>query len=271
MRDIVKSGVKKRKTRSDAGKPKQINIVTAKCLRNLVYEEYKQNVIPTIDIIYTKLIAMGRSCPKTTLRRRLKKLGFKYKIVDKRVAIMESKRIVHWRLDYLEKIQEYRDQQRTIYYLDETWYDTHDTASKGWTDGSRRCQLKDIPPNKGSQMIIVHCGSANGWVPNGLMLCGKKIEKCSIDYHQNMNSTIFEEWFKNTLLPNITPGSVIVMDNASYHSRLLKKIPNSSSSKQELKDFLSDNDLYFEDNYNKKQLLEVHFSKKFLKVDFRTT
>ncbi|XP_072398350.1 uncharacterized protein [Diabrotica undecimpunctata] len=80
-----------------------------------------------------------------------------------------------------------------------------------------------------------------------------------------MNSTIFEEWFKNTLLPNITSGSVTVIDNDSYHSRLHKRIPNSSSSKQELKDFLSENDLYFEDNYNKKQLLEVFRTKTYKK------
>ncbi|XP_072377601.1 uncharacterized protein [Diabrotica undecimpunctata] len=86
-----------------------------------------------------------------------------------------------------------------------------------------------------------------------------------------MNSTIFKEWFKNTLLPNITPGSVIVMDNASYHSRLLNKIPNSSSSKQELKDFLSENDLYFEDKYNKKQLLEVLRTKTYKKQYIQDT
>ena len=48
------------------------------------------------------------------------------------------------------------------------------------------------------------------------------------DYHNQINSAVFEEWFKYQLLPNIPPNCVIVMDNASYHSRQLEKIPSSS-------------------------------------------
>jgi hypothetical protein len=44
---------------------------------------------------------------------------------------MESRRIVNWRRSFLEKIQIYRTENRPIYYLDKTWYHTHDTAKKG--------------------------------------------------------------------------------------------------------------------------------------------
>lgn len=257
MCQLVRQGNKKRRRRSDVGKLKEIDPAVAKHLRNVVYEKYKNNEIPTIDTIRNTLIESGKTYTSTTLKRWLKKLGFKFKIVDKRVAIMESTRIVRWRLDYLDKIKIYREHSRPIYYLDETWYDTHDSAKKGWTDGTTKCQLKGVPPNRGSRLIILHCGSADGWVTNGLKLCGKKIQDCNVDYHKNMESQIFEEWFEHTLIPNLKPSSVIVMDNASYHSRQSIKIPNASSSKEEIKNYLVCHDLYFEESYTKTELLEV--------------
>ncbi|KAJ8954407.1 hypothetical protein NQ318_011081 [Aromia moschata] len=40
------------------------------------------------------------------------------------------------------------------------------------------------------------------------------------------------------LLPNIPPKSVIVMDNAPYHSRILNKIPNITTKKEDILKFM---------------------------------
>jgi len=216
---IVRTGVRERKTRKDAGKSKELGIDTAKLLRGIVYNKYQNNEVPTIEMIHKTLSEMEKPYSETTLRRYLKKLGFKFRVINKRASVMESRRIVNWRIEYLEKIQKFREDSRHIYYLDETWYDTHDTAKKGWSDESSRCQLKDAAPNRGSRMIISHCGSKDGWVKDGLKLCGKKIEDCNVDYHKNMQSNIFEKWFEEDILPNLKPNSVIVMDNAPYHSK----------------------------------------------------
>jgi hypothetical protein len=63
------------------------------------------------------------------------------------------------------------------------------------------------------------------------------------------------------------PNGVIVLDNASYHSRQSDKIPNTGSLKIEIQDFLMKHDLYYEDGYTKKQLLEVLRTKSFEKHD----
>jgi putative transposase len=34
-----------------------------------------------------------------------------------------------------------------------------------------------------------------------------------------MDSQLFEFWFENSLLPELTPGCAIVMDNASFHRK----------------------------------------------------
>ena len=60
-----------------------------------------------------------------------------------------------------------------------------------------------------------------------------------------MTSEHFEEWFNDTLIPQLEPNSIIVMDNASYHSRSLQKIPTKSSTKQEMKDWLTSNRMQF--------------------------
>ena len=60
-----------------------------------------------------------------------------------------------------------------------------------------------------------------------------------------MNGEIFENWFKNTLMQNLSPNerSVIIIDNASYHSRLKVKVPSMANKKEEIITFMQDNNL----------------------------
>jgi len=43
-----------------------------------------------------------------------------------------------------------------------------------------------------------------------------------------MNGDNFQEWFES-IIPRLDPNSVIVMDNAPYHSLRSEKIPTTSS------------------------------------------
>ncbi|XP_050514129.1 uncharacterized protein LOC126889663 [Diabrotica virgifera virgifera] len=154
--------------------------------------------------------------------------------------------------------------KRNIVYLDETWYDTHDTVKKSWTNNNKKC-FNSVPPNKGKRIIILHCGGENGWIDDALLLSAKQIKDASLDYHDDMESSIFESWFERSLLPKLPPHSVIVMDNASYHSRLMKRIPNNSWNKLQIQEFLFTENLYFEASYTKQQLLEVVHSRQYEK------
>jgi len=80
----------------------------------------------------------------------------------------------------------------------------------------------NIPINPGQRYIILHVGSVNGFLDNcELVFRGKNLNK---DYHTEMNSIVFEDWVENKLLSNLPQNSIVVMDNASYHSRILGKI-----------------------------------------------
>ncbi len=60
-------------------------------------------------------------------------------------------------------------------------------------------------------------------------MCGNSIIS-PLQYSCNTDSTLFEFWFKNHLLPSIPDNSVIVLDNASFHnkSRLSTLISHSN-------------------------------------------
>lgn len=255
-----------RKTRIDFQKSK-IDYADEDMIRRKVYEMYVDQIVPTLDSLQKRLQndECGIDCSRTSLWRCLNRIGFKHKKIDKKNVIMESPRIRQWRSKYLTEIRKYRRENRSIIYLDETWYDTHDTVSKGWVDQSDKCRTR-APSNRGKRITILHAGSENGWVPNALLLSAKNIADSSLDYHEDTTGELFENWFQHQLLPNIPANSIIVMDNAKYHSRECNKVPSGSSSKQEIKEFLYDKDIYFEEHYTKKQLLEVLKSYNFEKT-----
>ena len=72
-----------------------------------------------------------------------------------------------------------------------------------------------------------------------------------------MNHQTFEEWFIDTLLPKIAPNSLIVMDNASYHSRKKELTPTKSWTKGKLMEWLSSKGVTYPDKCLKRELWEI--------------
>ena len=86
---------------------------------------------------------------------------------------------------------------------------------------------------------------------------GKYFKKATGDYHDEMTSEHFEEWFHDSLMPNIPPNSLIVMDNAPYHSRRLEPVPTMSSRKQVMQDWLTQHGIEFPENALKRELYSL--------------
>ena len=95
VQKIVRSDVTPRKVRCDAGVCRALDEVRdADLIRRAVYDFYEKKVLPTISVLYNKLKKDNTiDCSGSMLRIFLKKIGFKYKKVDKRVVIMESERL----------------------------------------------------------------------------------------------------------------------------------------------------------------------------------
>ena len=100
----------------------------------------------------------------------------------------------------------------------------------GWTDGTSKGTLS-TPLGKGGRLILLHAGGYEGFVENGMLIFQSKKTG---DYHEEMDSERFEKWFSEQLLPKLPTNSIIVMDNAPYHSRQLNRAPTSATKKADI-------------------------------------
>ena len=166
----------------------------------------------------------------------------------------------------MRRLRRNRREGRPVIYLDETWTNARDGVEKMWVEDDPRaiggtkggiCK----PSGKGSRLIILHAGSENGWI-NGADLVFKS-KKATGDYHDEMTSEHFEQWFHDSLMPNIPANSLIVMDNAPYHSRRLEPVPTMSSRKQIMQDWLTARGIEFPENALKWELYTLIKMSKF--------
>lgn len=125
-----------------------------------------------------------------------------------------------------------------------------DTFRKGLTTGLR------VPSGKGCRLIVLHAGSEKGFV-DGACLIFRASKSASTDYHSEMDGPRFEKWFAEQLLPNIEPRSVIVMDNAPYHSVRTEKLPSTSWRKADIQSWLTAKTIPWCDDQLKPELLRL--------------
>lgn len=96
-------------------------------------------------------------------------------------------------------------------------------------------------------------GSSTGFVDGGELIF--QANKSDGDYHSEMDAHNFEKWFK-TILPKLDKDSVVVMDNASYHSRRKDKVPTTATKKAEIQKWLKEKNIDFGEKDIKVQLLQ---------------
>ena len=140
-----------------------------------------------------------------------------------------------------------------LLYTDETWVNTHHTKDYIWVDSDGKGGWK-VPSGKGQRLIVAHAGGVEGWVEGADLVFKSKTNLA--DYHDEMNNQHVMEWLTQQLLPNVPPNSVIVLDNATYHSKLKDKPPTTANKRDEIKDWLRLHGIHFEDHEIKRTLLE---------------
>lgn len=79
----------------------------------------------------------------------------------------------------------------------------------------------------------------------------------SKDYHGEMNKDNFVTWFQNQLIGNLSEPSLIILDNAPYHSMLKNKPPNGSWKKQDIQNWLTEQKIEFHTTMFKTELLQL--------------
>lgn len=225
-------------------------------LRRLVFSFYDRGEFPSVKKIRSGLQEkIDYRGSETSTRGLLKQVGFSYKKSrDGRRFLLEKSDIVAARIKFLRTMNQLRssNDSRPIYYLDETWVNENHSRKYIWQDTTESGGLK-VPPGKGNRLIVCHVGSATqGFVKECKWVFRSKTT--SSDYHDEMNSTSFKEWFID-FLNVLEEGSIIVMDNAPYHSVLAEKIPNTSWRKADIQNWLLKKSITFENCETKPELL----------------
>ena len=95
-----------------------------------------------------------------------------------------------------------------------------------------------VPTGSGKSLIVNHLGLEDGFL-NGCEECFVGA-KDSADYHKEMNSSHFERWWEDSVLMRLPTKSVVVIDNASYHSRQTEesRAPTTNWRKAQIQDWL---------------------------------
>ncbi|KAJ3639915.1 hypothetical protein Zmor_003243 [Zophobas morio] len=77
-----------------------------------------------------------------------------------------------------------------------------------------------------------------------------------------MNQEIFEKWFREQLIPSLREPTLIVIDNASDHSRLEEKIPRKSWTKTKMIAYLIKNGTDYPPKAMEDQIWEILANKQ---------
>ncbi|XP_050508988.1 uncharacterized protein LOC126886178 [Diabrotica virgifera virgifera] len=226
-------------------------------IKNIIYNMYKAKEHVTISAVLQK-IKDKELCDisLTSLWRVLKHLGFRYKKTNNRQVLCELSNVVSKRWHFLRKFMNNKtsDSPRQVVFLDETWIFAKGNMSKSsWQDGTTKCYSSNRSSN-GKRYIILHAGNDEGFIPDASLIFSST--KNTGDYHGNMDANIFEEWFEENLLKKLERPSIIVLDNASYHSRVEERFPSSSWTKEEIQLWLTEKKIYHSDIFLKVDLLQ---------------
>lgn len=234
-------------------------------IRRKVHDYFFCNECPTLKQLLTD-VNNDDSLPtisRATIHRLLRDLGFRFEKRARNSLLIERDDIISWRHKYLRKIRSFRRENRSIYYLDETWCNASQCLNNVWQDktiqSTRDAFMKGLstgvknPSGAGERLIILHAGSINGFV-NGVGRVFKS--KKTIDYHEEMNGDYFEKWFKE-FLPKLNPNSVIVLDNAPYHSVKEEKLPTKSWTKSDIQAWLNAKCIDWQPDMLKSELMEI--------------
>lgn len=115
---------------------------------------------------------------------------------------MYSERDEEQRQQFIEDVSGLNPQK--IIYLDESGFDTHEKSKYGWGKIGERV----FDEKKGSKGKRINMIAALSW--------DKKIFAPLI-FEGSCDTGIFNDYISGTLLPALDPGSVVVLDNASFH------------------------------------------------------
>ncbi|XP_068227733.1 uncharacterized protein [Palaemon carinicauda] len=194
--------------------------------------------------------------------RLLHSMEFKYKTSQRKMYVRkESLEIVCRRITALRDLRRQREEGRVVVYVDEAWFTTRMAHNREWADTTQDITSPtyshQVPPGEGERFVVVAAGTNEGFI-DGAYLC--YLAKTNQgDYHGEMNAKLFKQWLTTQLLPSLPEPSVLVLDNAPYHSTLLEesRCPTSATKKADLVRWVQQRRISFRPSATRSELLLI--------------
>ncbi|XP_068243813.1 uncharacterized protein [Palaemon carinicauda] len=116
---------------------------------------------------------------------------------------------------------------------------------------------RQVPPGEGECFVVVAAGTNEGFIDGSYLCYLAKTNRG--DYHGEMNAKLFKQWLMTQLLPSLPEPSVLVLDNAPYHSKLLEESqsPTSATKKADLVRWLEQRRISFRPFATRSELLLI--------------
>ncbi|MPC59657.1 hypothetical protein E2C01_053681 [Portunus trituberculatus] len=134
--------------------------------------------------------------------------------------------------------RKHQEEGRLVVYVDETWFTIRMHHSKEWVDTTQLNTSvifsRQVPPGEGERYVVVAGGTEEGFIDESFLYYPAK--NTTADYHGGMNSTLFIRWLISQVLPALAEPSVLVLENAPYHSQLIEetRCPTTATRKAEI-------------------------------------
>lgn len=224
-------------------------------VREVIYQMYEKKEDITLKSLQRNLREKQLLEASTgSLSILLKEIGFKFKKSCNRRALCEMKDVRMKRVFFLRKFMNNKTSPnpKKCVFLDETWIFARGANKRTWQDDSVK-SVKNTN-SEGKRFMILHAGNEDGFISESGLIFSTKSK--SADYHDNMNSENFEKWFME-LLPKLEEPSIIVLDNAPYHSRVSEQHPTSRWKKNELQEWLRLKNIEFDKTSTHVELLSL--------------
>jgi transposase len=224
-------------------------------IRDTIYNMYADKKHVTVKSLNTELKRKYIVDISTaSLYRLLGNIGFSFKQDDNRRALCEQSHVLRLRTNFLRSFVRHMESPKPLdpVFLDETWIFAKGGSKRSWQNDSF-LSVRKPRGDEGKRFIVLHAGNSDGFI-EGASLVFSSTAKTS-DYHDNMNAVLFTKWMEEQLLPSLEKPSLLILDNAPYHSVEVEKQPVSSWKKRDIEKWLVEKNISFSSVALKHELL----------------
>lgn len=166
-----------------------------------------------------------------TIKKILEQMGFHHMHTeDYRKVLVEKFEVRLKRIKFLREIENYRSVHKNIVYM-----------------SVLKFAIPQPSRNRQQHLTVMVAGNEEGLVPGAT---------AAFEYDVGANWSKWEKWLRKQLLPHLATETVLVVDSAPIHDKLVDPPPAPEASKQEMMAWLTAHEVSVEPGLKKPQLYE---------------